>query len=119
MIWKLSALTPTWREGLQKGNGGAWCFYPPAGELKSPGSRVRMMGRLALDPGASIGPHMHTENEEVYIILSGSGRYLDGGEYHDVGPGDVTLTSPEGPHALENTGTEPLVFVALVAEKES
>jgi mannose-6-phosphate isomerase-like protein (cupin superfamily) len=62
---------------------------------------------------------MHTENEEVYIILSGSGRYLDGGEYHDVGPGDVTLTSPEGPHALENTGTEPLVFVALFAEKES
>ena len=119
MIWKPDEATPTWREGLQKGNGGAWCSYMVSAGQKRPGSRFRMVGRIALDPGASIGPHTHAEDEEIYVILSGFGRYMDGTEARNVGPGDITLTHRGESHALENTGSEPLVILAIIAEQES
>lgn len=78
-----------------------------------------MVGRIALDPGASIGPHVHAEDEEIYVILSGTGRYRDGDDFQEVGPGDVTLTHQGESHALENTGSEPLVILAIIAERES
>ena len=35
------------------------------------------IGWLTLPPGASIGQHKHTGNEDVYIIVSGKGLFTD------------------------------------------
>ena len=71
----------------------------------------------ALPPGASIGEHKHTDNEDVYIIVSGKGVFTDStGKQTQVGAGDITIARPGQSHALKNTGKEPLVFLDLIAE---
>ena len=77
----------------------------------------REIGWLTLPPGASIGEHKHTDNEDVYIIVSGKGLFTDStGKQTKVGAGDITIARPGQSHALKNTGKEPLVFLDLIAE---
>lgn len=59
--------------------------------------------------GTSIGEHTHAmDEEEFYLILSGSGRMRRDGEEFDVGPGDLIRNRPGGTHGLTNTGSLPL-----------
>ena len=52
----------------------------------------REIGWLTLPPGASIGEHKHTDNEDVYIIVSGKGVFTDStGKQTQVGAGDITI----------------------------
>jgi len=73
-----------------------------------------MRGRLV--PGASIGFHTHTEDQEVIYILEGNGTVINGeGKENDsANPGD-TLFCPKGEsHSLVNTGDKDLLFFAVV-----
>lgn len=75
------------------------------------------IGWLTLPPGASIGQHKHTGNEDVYIIVSGKGLFTDStGKQTQVGAGDITIARPGQSHALKNIGKKPLVFLDLIAE---
>ena len=75
------------------------------------------IGWLTLPPGASIGEHKHTDNEDVYIIVSGKGVFTDStGKQTSVGAGDIAIARPGQSHALKNIGKEPLVFLDLIAE---
>lgn len=75
------------------------------------------IGWLTLPPGASIGQHKHTGNEDVYIIVSGKGLFTDSeGKQTEVGAGDITIARPGQSHALKNIGKKPLVFLDLIAE---
>ena len=51
---------------------------------------------------------------EAYYILSGTGEFNDNGTIVTVAAGDVTFTGAGEGHALKNTGTEPLEFIALI-----
>lgn len=74
----------------------------------------RLFNHIVLRPGVSIGRHRHVNDFEVYYFLKGCGMYDDNGTEVAVGPGDVTVC-PEGEqHAVSNTGTEDLEFIALV-----
>ncbi|NLF38193.1 cupin domain-containing protein [bacterium] len=77
-------------------------------------SATRLCARLTIPPGASIGPHAHEGEEEVFCILSGRGRVDDNGTIADVGPGDAILTGGGARHAIENTGAEPLEVMAFI-----
>ena len=81
---------------------------------------IKEIGMMTLRPGDSIGLHAHADNEDTYIILSGEGKFTDGegGEYI-VGPQSVTLAGPGQSHALENTGSENLVFIDLIAQNHA
>ena len=77
----------------------------------------REIGWLTLPPGASIGSHGHTDNEDVYIIISGKGIFTDStGKEYEVGPGDITIARPGQKHGLKNSGDESLVFLDLIAQ---
>ncbi len=74
-----------------------------------------MLGRLPV--GANIGYHKHEENSEIIYILSGEGRclYDDGEEL--LKPGDCHYCPLGHSHSLiNNSGTEELVFFAVVPE---
>ena len=77
-------------------------------------SLCRQFSRLTLEPGASVGLHGHTGEEEIYYILSGHGRAWDDGAWVEVGPGDATICRSGEEHAMECTGPEPLVYLACV-----
>ena len=74
----------------------------------------RMFNLMTLIPGNSIGEHMHTGDNEVFYFLSGSGEYNDDGNTVLVSPGDVAVCNSGQTHSLKNTGSEDLVFVALI-----
>ena len=80
-------------------------------ELKG---KVRLLARLRLSTGSSIGYHMHEGEEEIFYILSGAGVVTEQGVTSTVGPGDAVLTSGGGGHSIENKGAEPLEFIATI-----
>jgi mannose-6-phosphate isomerase-like protein (cupin superfamily) len=76
----------------------------------TPGSRKFDTGRFVLDAGKSPHPpHVHPE-EEVMIVESGHGEILCDGKTTKIGPGSVMYSVPNAPHAITNTGDEPIVF---------
>jgi mannose-6-phosphate isomerase-like protein (cupin superfamily) len=68
-----------------------------------------------LDPGyrAPFG-HTHSEQEEVYVILSGSARVAVGDELVELGELDAIRIAPEAMHGMEAgaDGAEMLAFGA-------
>jgi mannose-6-phosphate isomerase-like protein (cupin superfamily) len=76
--------------------------------------KVRLLARLRLPQGGSIGYHAHEGEEEIFYILSGSGLVNDNGQSTRVGPGDAVLTGGGGGHAIENIGDSPLELIATI-----
>ena len=89
-------------------------------EDATPNQAIKEIGLMTLRPGDSIGLHGHVDNEDTYIILSGTGIFTDGegGEYA-VGPQSVTIAGPGESHGLKNTGSENLVFIDLIAQNHA
>jgi mannose-6-phosphate isomerase-like protein (cupin superfamily) len=103
------------RDSFAGGLGGGYCTHclPPTARI--PGTRFRQVSKIELAPGASVGDHLHAGNEEIYWILSGSGVFRDDGAEVPANAGNMLLTLQGHCHGLLNTGTEPLVFLAVVA----
>ena len=80
------------------------------------GGKVRLCARLTLPPGASIGPHAHAGEDEVYLIARGSGLLDEDGREIRVNPGDAVLTGKGASHAIRNDGSEPLEIVAFIVK---
>ena len=58
--------------------------------------------------------HRHTDAEEVYVVLGGSGRVKLDGELLDVGPLDCIRVAPTAARAFE-AGPDGLEFLAFGA----
>ena len=67
-----------------------------------------------LEPGASIGEHLHDENCEVLFILKGQGTIIDDGVASSVLAGDCTYCPKGHRHSLINSGSADLEFYAVV-----
>jgi mannose-6-phosphate isomerase-like protein (cupin superfamily) len=69
---------------------------------------------VVVPPGTSIGVHAHShDNEEIYIILKGSGVMSIGASERVVEPGDVIINSPGGTHGLRNDGSDDIELVVI------
>lgn len=73
------------------------------------------LAEATVPPGRATQPHRHPKAEEIYYVLSGTGRITLGDEARDVGPLDAILIPPGTRHCLANTGAEPLVFLCCCA----
>jgi uncharacterized cupin superfamily protein len=61
------------------------------------GSTAIGVQRVAIDPGARIGPvHVHGAEEEIFFVLSGSGLAWIDGAVHEVGPRDTIVSLAGG-----------------------
>jgi mannose-6-phosphate isomerase-like protein (cupin superfamily) len=66
--------------------------------------------------GADIGLHTHSaDNEEIYVIVSGTGHMQVDGEEIVVGTGDVIINRPGGSHGLVNVGDTTMHLVVVEA----
>jgi mannose-6-phosphate isomerase-like protein (cupin superfamily) len=62
--------------------------------------------------------HSHKLNEEVYIIVAGSGMfYVDGDEF-PVREGDAIRIAPGGKRVIKS-GNEGMIFICIQAQKDS
>lgn len=79
---------------------------------------VKEIGWLTLKPGDAVGYHGHTTNEDVYIIVSGTGLFKDvDGKETQVKPGDITICRKGQKHGITNNGTTDLVMISVIAEQ--
>lgn len=78
-------------------------------------------GRVYLQPGETCGRHTTEQHEEILIFLAGRGMALIGEQEttFEVGQGKVSYIPPHTIHNIENTGTEPLVYIYCVAPVSS
>lgn len=112
MFKKLSDMTIEIRENMRGGNGSVRLQNIfNADEIKG---KCRLFSQTTLEPGCSIGPHQHDQEEEIYYILSGTGFVDDNGEIKNIGPGDAIKTGGGEYHSITNNGEEPLVFIAAI-----
>lgn len=77
-----------------------------------PGSAFKYVRDLTLFPDSSIGEHLHTGDEEIYFVASGTGTMVVDDEERRIGPGSAVLTQSGSRHGLCNQSTEDLrIFV--------
>ena len=62
--------------------------------------------------------HSHTKNEEVYIVLKGSGIFHIDGDELSVQEGSLIRVAPAGARALK-AGSEDMYYVCVQAEEGS
>lgn len=72
--------------------------------------------KRVLHKGASIGYHLQ-EADEVYYLLSGSGKMTINGDTFPVKPGDAMLTRKGSSHGLHNTGEGDLSLIVTYEVK--
>ena len=75
---------------------------------------IRFVDLTIIPPGASVGTHRHsTDNEEIYIAVSGEGRISLDGVEHPFTTGNVAINRRGGQHGLVNTGSADLWMVVV------
>lgn len=100
------------REAMRGGNGRVQIMHVfKQEELKG---KCRLFAKITLEPGCSIGLHEHVDEEEVFYIIKGRGRVVDGGVERDVAEGDAILTGDGASHSIENIGDEDLQLMAVI-----
>ena len=67
---------------------------------------------VEVEPGSRQQAHHHAP-EQAYIVVSGRGRIKVGDETAEVQEGDLLYIPPNVEHAVENDGTEKLVYVSV------
>ena len=77
--------------------------------------RNQSLAEATIAVGSSTQEHYHPKSEEIYYILSGTGRMKLDGELRDVGPLDAIAIPPGQKHKLWNTGNETLRLLCCCA----
>lgn len=112
MIRRSNEMETEVRHKMRGGKGDVGFFHAfKSSEITAP---CRVCSTLVLEPGCSIGEHAHVGEDEVYLILSGTGRLFDGKEYTTVTAGDAVLTGNGESHSIENIGEDTLKIFAVV-----
>ncbi len=77
-------------------------------------NKGRLMGKIILEPGSSIGTHTHENEMEIYYFLRGVASVVDNGEPCKLYPGEVLLTQSGQSHSIRNDGEENLEYIAMI-----
>ncbi len=65
-------------------------------------SKCEFIDRQIIPPNSTVGYHKHGNNEELYIILSGTGTMKIGGQESRIKKGDIIKNQPYGEHGLSS-----------------
>ena len=74
----------------------------------------RLFGKLHLEPGCGIGPHIHEGEGEIFYIASGEVVYNDEGKEEILKAGDVAICKPGHGHFVTNKSDQPADLIALI-----
>jgi quercetin dioxygenase-like cupin family protein len=115
MIRKSNECNVEHREHMRDGNGIVEItnFATPE-ELNDKG---RLFGKITLNPGCSIGYHVHETDSELFYIIKGTAEYNDNGTPVTVTAGDVTICPAGTGHSIANNGDEVVELVATIVYK--
>ena len=77
-------------------------------------NKGRLYARIIIEPGCSIGQHVHEGEMESYYIIRGEAEVNDNGETVRVSAGDCVLTVDGEGHSIKNIGNDTLEFIGLI-----
>ena len=77
-------------------------------------AHARLFSVIELQPGESIGYHVHENETEMFYFMEGTAQVQDDEETHVLHPGDALSTPSGHGHSVRNTGDGPLRFVAAI-----
>ena len=77
----------------------------------------RLYAVLNMEPGSSIGYHVHEGEMESFHILAGEAEFYDGSETVILHPSDTTLTSSGEGHSIKSVGDKTLTLIAQILFK--
>jgi len=77
-------------------------------------NKGRLFAKITLEPGSSIGFHVHEGEIEAFHIVSGEAQYDDNGETVTLLPGDTTHTPNGAGHSVKCAGDTTLEMIALI-----
>lgn len=63
--------------------------------------------------------HDHKQNEEIYIVLSGTGRFQVDGDAFDIEAGSAVRVSTGHSRCMKNTGEGTMVYLCVQAKENS
>lgn len=78
-------------------------------------SGIRLCCKVIIPPGGSIGLHRHEQEDEIYIVTEGTGLLSNGQQEIPIEQGDSVLTGDGQEHAVANTGSGNLQFIAVIS----
>lgn len=113
MIRKPEEFRIEYKEHMRDGDGTVQLTHFITGpeELNGKG---RLFAKITLNPGCSIGYHVHEGDTELFYILKGIAEYNDAGEIRQVTAGDVTICPAGTGHGIANKTDEVVELVAVI-----
>ena len=67
-------------------------------------------------PGQEIVAHVHPHGQDTWTVISGAAEYYQGGGLvTHLKAGEIAVAKPGQVHGAMNSGSEPFIFVAVVA----
>lgn len=63
--------------------------------------------------------HIHSQNEETYIILKGEGDFQVDDDCFPISEGSVIRVAPKGIRGMRNTSDEPMVYIVIQSKENS
>ncbi len=113
MIRKENQCKIEYREHMRDGDGTVLLtnFVNSPEDLCNKG---RLFSKITLNPGCSIGYHVHENDSELFYILKGIAQYNDNGNIVTVSAGDVTICPPGQGHGIANKRDEVVELIAVI-----
>jgi quercetin dioxygenase-like cupin family protein len=65
-------------------------------------------------PGQAQKPHTHDDQDKIYYVLEGRGRFRVGGEEQALEAGEAVVAKAGVEHGLVNDGAAPLLVLVVV-----
>ena len=102
-----------YREHMRDGEGTVQItnFITGPAELNEKG---RLFAKITLNPGCSIGYHIHEKDADLFYIMKGTAEYNDNNVIRIVKAGDVTICPTGQGHGIANKTDEVVELVAVI-----
>ena len=68
-----------------------------------------------LEPGQSQRVHSHDDQDKVYVVLDGRGRFTLGGDEHLLEQGEALVAAAGAPHGVSNDSGARLLLLVFVS----
>lgn len=78
---------------------------------------VTFMHDDILEPGATIGEHLHDGSAEIYYVVDGKGTMIVDGKEYPIGSGDVSWCNSGHSHGIKNSTESPMHMIVVGLRK--
>lgn len=112
MIKRSNEMTTTVKVNMRGGDGSALITDVLSREEYQ--GNARLVAVITLEPGCSIGEHIHENEEEIFYIIEGRATYDDNGTQTVLEAGDSCICHAGQTHSLANRENSGVLRVFAV-----